>query len=108
MAEPKFTPGPWRRDGRAIEARAFDGSWRYICDKVRGGSPESSDANAHLIAAAPDLYAAGEAALSAIDTVLFSHEGQTEYSELLTAFRALESALNKACGEPPAHGRRPA
>jgi hypothetical protein len=30
------TPGPWRLDGRSVEGRCFDGSYHYICDRVRG------------------------------------------------------------------------
>ena len=40
-----------------------------------------------------ELILAAELALHAIDTVLESHKGQAEYSELMTAFSALESAL---------------
>src|SRR5688572_17285224 len=53
----KPTPGPWRVHGFHIEARAFDGSWKYVSDRVRGGSPEAAEANARLIAAAPELLA---------------------------------------------------
>lgn len=53
----KHTPGPWTMVGREIFGQAFDQSARLICDKVKGGSPESADANARLIAAAPDLLA---------------------------------------------------
>ena len=53
------TPGPWTVGARReILGQAFDQSAKYICDKVRGGSPEAADANARLIAAAPDLLAA--------------------------------------------------
>lgn len=56
MSKTVHTPGPWRLDGkRAVEAQAFDGSWKHIASPIRGGSPEQADANATLIAAAPDL-----------------------------------------------------
>lgn len=58
----KHTPGPWLAkygmlgDGdRSVYARAFDGSQKYICERVRGGSPEEAEANARLIAAAPTM-----------------------------------------------------
>lgn len=55
------TPGPWLNNPtgehrRCIEARAFDGSWHYVCQSVHGGSPREADANARLIAAAPTMY----------------------------------------------------
>jgi hypothetical protein len=40
---------------RMILGRAFDGSEKAIVDRVRGGTPEEADANARLIAAAPEL-----------------------------------------------------
>ena len=52
----KATKGEWRKAPslsggmRAIEAQAFDGSWKYICDRVRGGNPNEADANAEFIA----------------------------------------------------------
>ena len=67
--EMKFTPGPWSAGGtkpyKGNEAWIFDSSTpeKLICflggeiDKPRPSIPESL-ANAHLIAAAPDLYAA--------------------------------------------------
>jgi hypothetical protein len=67
MSETKFTPGPWKLEanpnylvnGREVfnfvTARAFDGSWKQICH-VSGGSPQSRDANARLIAEAPKLF----------------------------------------------------
>lgn len=55
--ETKFTPGPWRltmEDGRhPIVQRGTEGGFQ-VC----GMSDEKEDADAHLIAAAPDLYEA--------------------------------------------------
>lgn len=51
------TPGPWTMVGREIFGNAFDQSARLICDRVRGGSPQAADANARLIAAAPEMLA---------------------------------------------------
>lgn len=54
------TPGPWTVVGlsRSICGKSFDGVAREIVSRVRGGSSEAADANARLIAAAPDLLAA--------------------------------------------------
>ena len=55
------TKGPWRAEGKAmkaVEAQAFDGSWKYVVDRVRGGNPTEAKCNQSLIAAAPDLLAA--------------------------------------------------
>lgn len=53
------TPGPWTvGERRSILGRAFDKSEKQIVDQVRGGSREAADANARLIASAPDLLAA--------------------------------------------------
>lgn len=72
--QPKWTPGPWsfdgspmsrrtryitRSDGRTIAA-AHSLGWLGTNEATYAGRLES-DANAHLIAAAPDLYAALEA-----------------------------------------------
>lgn len=64
------TPAPWTMVGREIFGNAFDGSARLICDRVRGGSPTAADANARLIAAAPDLLAALK---RAVDTIRAFH-----------------------------------
>ncbi len=51
------TPGPWRVGSlRSVMGRAFDGSEKNICDFVRGGSRHAAEANARLIAKAPELY----------------------------------------------------
>lgn len=80
MAETKWSPGPWRVADDAAEA---DFSWwkesdplcvvvtvddapgKGICSTNDDGIPTDEDiANAQLIAAAPDLYAALEAVLA--------------------------------------------
>lgn len=47
------TKGEWRLDNRpgrrTVEARSFDGVWRELTSKVRGGSPEEANANAEFI-----------------------------------------------------------
>jgi hypothetical protein len=65
MTDTKFTPGPWIANRRYIgvpkhksfigEMRDHNGNWR---------DSDQSIANAHLIAAAPELYAALDLALS--------------------------------------------
>lgn len=52
------TKAPWQHKGTGIEARAFDGSWKWITPVVHGGNPTEATANRALIAAAPDLLAA--------------------------------------------------
>lgn len=55
----KHTAGEWKVcGGRAIEARAFDGSWKWIADKIRGGSPDEAAANCgHILKYHADKYA---------------------------------------------------
>ena len=69
MSDTKFTPGPWRYDrtngspttGEHMIAGAKPG---YLAE-VRDCGSGDVRANAHLIAAAPDLYAALYALLKA-------------------------------------------
>lgn len=77
MNEPKFTPGPWTLDDEAcnvvhepsgsVIARYFEPD-DFPC--LEGGTPEVAraevelPANARLIAAAPDLFAAADNLLS--------------------------------------------
>lgn len=92
----EHTPGPWEtcqgrrkhREARFITA-GFD---RYV-GKVYGHDDQPVEANARLIAAAPDLLAACEAALQALLTMPSSY-GQDQIE-----VPALEAALAKARGE---------
>lgn len=93
----KFTPGPWRADFQwkyGYVKIASRGGWVANVAMKRGGTVLSMNkvkANAHLIAAAPDLYAACEWALER----LVEHHG--DIGELSAD---LEAALRKARGEP--------
>jgi hypothetical protein len=90
MNETKFTPGPWEYK----QTSGYDyGSTTYwlpgICTNV------DKEANAHLIAAAPDLYAACEQLLMDEDSI-------SERTDLVSTCESLEkikAALAKARGE---------
>lgn len=100
MAETKFTPGPW-----SIE-KPFDEPGTYItCANRRTSNPlvcklhpVNIDANAHLIAAAPDLYEALELILELRGKEL----GEwllTLNAKHLTLKEYAQAALAKARGE---------
>lgn len=101
-----FTKGPWKRttspsgDGRSIEAQAFDGSWKFICDKVRGGTPEQAEANAQLIAAAPDLL---EVVRALVHVSEHPRDGINPLDENSPLMDAARTAILKAT--PSAGGR---
>ena len=90
MNEPKFTPGPWLfssyKSGNSvivIDGKEFD---------VATVNYPNRDANAHLIAASPDLYEA----LDALKAELFLHAEGNYFRPLLDK---AEIALAKARGE---------
>jgi len=95
--EKKHTPGPWhitieqRPDGRtdiplALEVRATLGRTQPL---VVGGIDERDNANARLIAAAPELLEALEAVVSTLAT----------YAPDAPERKAARAALKKARGE---------
>lgn len=84
----KHTPGPWRFNPVG-EVRGAD--WNVvICDTYGNGDDDVADADARLIAAAPDLLAACEMAL--LDMRYYA----TVHGESITA---IEAAIAKAKGE---------
>ncbi len=95
--QPKWTPGPWRYDrtngspttGEHMIAGAKPG---YLAE-VRDCGSGDVRANTHLIAAAPDLYAALEKALNFITNT------ESEMGETLPCGDAARAALAKARGE---------
>ena len=69
MGEPKWTPGPWHwyvEDGSFMGLSGPDGQYDHIlwseicpaCQKRGNRCTAPNDPNAHLIAAAPELYEA--------------------------------------------------
>lgn len=95
MSATKFTPGPWVKRGKGtIEtgnggdiASVLDGRFSETVDR------ETQEANAHLIAAAPDLYAV----VSMLEGWLNGSHND-EYG-LQDIGEATEAALSKARGE---------
>lgn len=99
--EPKFSPGPWAWHGpdhNIHVAQAEDANMR-VCFLTSNGPTE---ANAHLIASAPDLYAALKAVLPLLP-ICFPHHGlpgeeDHRNATLDTARDAAISAITKAEG----------
>lgn len=130
MSEPKWTPGPWRisetwrppigfykpdRDRLNADGNIF---WGYSISgsNEHGGSilptlaavhnfPDNIEANAHLIAAAPEMDAALEAALELealiVERMTCSDESQRRscQSEIDGTTEMIRAALAKARGE---------
>lgn len=104
MSEASFTPGPW-----SIGPDHFDEGYREIAIQAPNGAgglcyPAAvvlqfptvigmQDANAALIAAAPDLYAAAQAAFDYLDNWEPGSPG------IIDTIEQLRSALAKARGE---------
>ena len=85
MSEPTFTPGPWNNcDGETIETRKA----RICIIAPLNLTQEESDANAALIAAAPEMYEALEFSKRKFHDLRFKN--CCEY---------IESVLKKARGE---------
>ena len=104
----KHTRGPWRTDPLllVVEAKRWEGLYANICSIVRGGSPAEADANARLIASAPDLLAALRLFMARMnergdwDDGCFYYEGRSA-SELQEPIRAARAAIALATGGKP-------
>lgn len=91
----KWTPGPWRvqsteaDDGVSFIYSGAPGDVYCIARMMRfTGGPSSDSANAALVAAAPDLYAALDALIDGRNWVMSTEK-----------FLAAKAALSKARGE---------
>jgi len=107
MSETRFTPGPWA----VADGEVHDKGYLVITAKGMGphtplarvGGADWDDASrpdAHLISAAPDLYAALEAARAQLVT----HCGEPDdslYGDQIHAqtIKLIDAALKKARGE---------
>lgn len=99
--ESKFTPGPWKvksEDGAYVDVHGdqlIDGKSGVLARVLLTGD-DFSNANGHLIAAAPDLYAALNKAY--LDILNIINEGEfKEGIEWNSGY--IEDALKKARGE---------
>lgn len=98
MNEPRFTPGPWERDGRTVYALEQYGEARYrnrfdlnvqSCTTPK----EELIAVATLVQAAPELY-------SALARLVVQCEAENEVAGYIVIdLHGAEYALSKARGE---------
>jgi hypothetical protein len=106
MREKKWTPGPW-----VIDARCFLDICPMSMEEVavstcsQNYNAQETQANAHLIAAAPDLVEACEHALGQVNAVLnmFPEEmaAMGVNPDSFATTKKLKAALSKAYGETP-------
>ena len=102
MSANKHTPGPWLRDDRSgldCDVRAASGRKVALCwglasnnaTNYRADYRAECDANAHLIAAAPELLEALQEMVSLVEVVI-PFDGPQQ--------RKARAAIAKATGEP--------
>ena len=94
LQESKFTPGDWewsQAEHGDVEVRSVDGD--FIAIVVLDGDTETRDANANLIAAAPDLYAVLDALTASVRVT----RGVPSFDVVL--LNQARAALAKARGE---------
>jgi len=97
---PKHTPEPWRT-ARDLLFDVWAGEWTpvsprfVIAEQVRGHSDEEIEANANLIAAAPEL-------LAALTKIVSLRDGGWEDTDIVMrkAFEAARAAIANAEGRP--------
>jgi len=107
MSAPKFTPGPWRlgrlSDGRVVMADGADGEMVRVADCRAPEQHEAAteQANAALIAAAPDLYAALAEILDCpwVPDTAADHPKVGQFSVAVPRVEKARAALKKARGE---------
>lgn len=92
---PNFTPGPWRVERGDV----FGQQWQIVenVQEIRDSGTDTRGANARLIAAAPDLYAA---LLGLVDSFMVRHNasGEPMHTDctLCDRIHAASAALAKA------------
>ena len=100
--ETKFTPGPWYADGDdPAELIVWSSPENRICFLAHsaGFNSDGDFANANLVAAAPEMYAALEAlVIETVDYMQINNLGDPEQKHNIKLAR---KALSKARGEQP-------
>lgn len=92
----QFTPGPWRWwatvSGARVAGHPADGSKNFVCDVLVPEKAVSYEANARLIAAAPELLQALR--------FFVDHPGVGQLCTAdSSAMQAARAAISKATGE---------
>lgn len=118
-SEVKHTPGPWRVGYRSLHILADNAKaggdamicdirgWGYLTGKGHGAlglSPEQAaeiqDANARLIAAAPELLEAGSALIREFDNIYDVDDGRANIpGDLMVFVDKLRAVVAKAEGK---------
>ena len=92
----KFTSAPWTISG-LINKDIVGGDGEVVCRvAVPFNDTDQRDANAHLIAAAPDMYEALEAAREQIE---FKLKVAGDYGQFHDLVPVIDAAIKKARGE---------
>ena len=94
----KYTPGPWKRQDWAVLCK----NDTVVCNVLpwdTSGCREEDHTNAHLIAAAPELYEALEAVVAWAGQVAGDCEDDTQAYLEEESIRRAEHALAKARGD---------
>jgi hypothetical protein len=88
------TPGPWRaeRDPRGDFRIVYNDKGNWLAEVHSDGEPEVAEADARLIAAAPELLAALKRAKDAIEFYGLDDFDSTSEEEL----EAIDAAITKA------------
>ncbi len=109
-APPAHTPGPWELNDLSVES-ASEGKWIACADSRMGNDLFEDQANARLIAAAPELLEALEALVSKLKLILPAIDGALVMESihgrpytgpnLADELKQAEAAIAKAKGEQP-------
>src|SRR5262245_34183140 len=110
MSEQKHTPGPWTvtpppqpigvGEGYDVRGRPNETDhWRGLVTRVMYHAP-NSEANARLIAAAPDMLAAASRLSKLADSVLVDNMSDDDARLLREAWAEMDAAIAKATGAP--------
>jgi hypothetical protein len=84
--KPAHTPGPWKVYPKGVLNPGFQVCDRIVAEKYNGGDSKSpSDANAKLIAAAPDFLEAAKAAVAYDAAIQSAANDPEKMSSLCTA-----------------------
>jgi len=105
--ETKYTPGPWElMEDRAPGGLELGANGRAICEIWRRNKPDTEEANAHLIAASPDMYAALEGAREYVAILLAERNRAyagfaaiTDVPDIEACLAQIDATLAKAEGK---------